>query len=93
MVYEVIPIQVDAVHVTTNATVEHWNEISLCRPRILPAPVMSLENVSEYVNKSHMVDCPRIISSDVSSTVDPNPIGAFKSYDEIEGSTLFPLPM
>ena len=93
MVCEVIPIHADVVHVTTNAIVKDWNEISLCRPRILPAPVMRVENVSTYVNKSDMVDCPRIISSDASSTVDPDPIGAFKSYDEIEGSTLFPLPM
>ena len=54
---------------------------------------MHIENVSAYVNKSHMVDCPCIISSDASSTVDPDPIGAFNSYDEIEGSTLFFLPM
>ena len=40
-----------------------------------------------------MVDCPRIISFDASSTVDPDPIDAFKSYDEIEGSTIFILPM
>ena len=93
MVCEVIPIHVDVVHVTTNVTVKHWNEISLCRPRVLPAPVMRVENVSTYVNKSRMVDCPRIISFDASSTVDPDPIDAFKSYDEIEGSTLFLLPM
>ena len=54
---------------------------------------MRVENVSTYVNKSHMVDCPRITSFDASSTVDPDPIDAFKSYDEIEGSTLFLLPM
>ena len=93
MVCEVIPVYVDVVHVTTNATVNHWNEISLCRPRILLAPVMRLENVSTYIYKSRMVDCPRIISFDASSTVDPDPIGAFKSYDEIEESTLFLLPM
>ena len=40
-----------------------------------------------------MVDCPRITSFDASSTSDPDPIDAFKSYDEIEGSTLFLLPM
>ena len=32
MVCEVIPIHVDVVHVTTNVTVKHWNEISLCQP-------------------------------------------------------------
>ena len=93
MVCEAIPIHVDVVHVTTNVIVKHWNEISLCRPRILPTPVTRVENVSTYVNKSRMVDCPRIISFDASSTVDPDPIDAFKSYDEIEGSTLFLLPM
>ena len=40
-----------------------------------------------------MVDCPRITSFDASSTADPDSIDAFKSYDEIEGSTLFLLPM
>ena len=54
---------------------------------------MRIENVSAYVKKSHMVDCPHIISSDASSAVDQDPLGAFNSYDEIEGSTLFPLPM
>ena len=54
---------------------------------------MRVENVSTYVNKSHMIDCPRIISSDASSTVDSDHIGAFKSDDEIEGSTIFPLPI
>ena len=49
---------------------------------------MRVENVSTYVNKSRMVDCPRIISFDASSTVDPDPIDAFKSYDEIQGSAL-----
>ena len=34
-VCEVIPIHVDVVHVTTNVTVKHWNEISLYRLRIL----------------------------------------------------------
>ena len=34
-----------------------------------------------------MVDCPHI-SFDASSTVDPDPIDDFKSYDEIERSTL-----
>ena len=57
MVCEVIPIHVDVVHVTTNAIVKQWNKISLCQPRILPASVMRFENVSTYVNKSHMVDC------------------------------------
>ena len=54
---------------------------------------MRVENVSTYVNKSRMVDCPRVISFDASITVDPDLIGAFKSYDEIEGSTLFLLSM
>ena len=40
-----------------------------------------------------MVDCPCVISFDASSTVDPDLIDAFKSYGEIEGSTLFLLPM
>ena len=40
-----------------------------------------------------MVDCPRVTSFDVSSTVDTDPRDAFKSYDEIEGSTLFLLSM
>ena len=66
---------------------KHWNEIYLCRPRILPAPVTHVENVSTYVSKSCMVDCPHI-SFDASSTVDPDPIDDFKSYDEIERSTL-----
>ena len=79
--------------VSTNITVKHWNEICLCQPRILPTSVTRVENVSTYINKSRMVDCPRIISFDSSSTVDPDPIDAFKSYDEIEGSTLFLLPM
>ena len=83
MVCEVIPIHVDVVHVTTNVTVKHCNEISSCRPRILPAPVTCVENVSTYVNKSRMVDCPRVTSFDASSTADPDPIHAFKSYDEI----------
>ena len=93
MICEIIPIQVDVVRVTTNVNVKHWNRISLCQPWILHASVTRVENVSTYVNKSHMVDCPCIISFDASSTVDPDPIGAFKSYDEIEGSTLFLLPM
>ena len=93
MVFEVIPIHVDVVHVTTDVTIKHWNEISLCRPRILFAALMRIENVSTYVNKSCVVDCPRITSFDASSNVDPDPIDAFKSYDELEGSTLFTLPM
>ena len=40
-----------------------------------------------------MVDCPRVTSFDACSTVDPDPIDSFKSYDEIEGSTPFLLPM
>ena len=88
-----IPIHADVAHVTTNVTVKHWNAIPLCRPSILPASVTRVENVSTYVNKSGMVDCPRITSFDASSTADPDPIDAFKSYDEIEGSTLFFLPI
>ena len=72
---------------------KHWNEISLYRPRILPAQVTRVQNVSTYVNKSRMVDCPRITSFDASIAVDPDPIDALKSYDEREGSTLFLLPM
>ena len=83
MVCEVVPVHVDAVHVTTNVIVKHWNEISLCRPRSFPAPVTHVENVSTYVNKSRMVDCPRITSFDASRTVDPDRIDAFKSYDEV----------
>ena len=52
-----------------------------------------IENVSTYVNKSCMVDCPGVNSFDASSTVDPDLKDAFKSYDEKEGSTLFLLPM
>ena len=54
---EVIPIHVDVVHVTTDAIAKHWNEISLCRPRILSAPVRHAQNVSTYVNNSDEVDC------------------------------------
>ena len=61
---EVIPIHVDAVHVTIEVTVKHWNKISLYRPTILPAPVTYIENVSTYVNKSREVDYPHIISFD-----------------------------
>ena len=93
MVCEIIPIQVDVVRVTTNVNVKHWNRISLCQPWILHASVTRVENVSTYVNKSCVVDCPRITSFDASSNVDPDPIDAFKSYDELEGSTLFTLPM
>ena len=89
---EVIPIHV-VVHVTTNVIVRHWNEISLGRPRIFPAPVTHIENVITYVSKSRKADCPRITSYDASSTADPDPIDAFKSCDEIEGSTLILLPM
>ena len=92
-VCEAIPIHDDVVHVTTDATVKHWNEISLCRPRILPAPVTHVENVSTYVNKYREGDWPRITSFDASSAPDPDPIDVLKSYDEIEGSTLFRLPM
>ena len=83
-VSEVSPIHVDVVHVTTNVIVKHWNEISLCRPRILPAPVTHVENVSTYVNKSREVDCPRIILFNAFTTADPDPIGVLKSYDEIK---------
>ena len=64
---------------TTDVTVKPWNEISLCRPRILPAPVTHVENVSTYVDKSREVDFPRVISFDVSTTADPDPIGILKS--------------
>ena len=60
-VCEVSPIHVDVVHVTTEVVAKHWNEISLCRPRILPAPVTYVENVSTYVNKSREVNCPRLM--------------------------------
>ena len=88
-----IPIHVDVVHVATNVIVKHWNEISLCRPRIFPAPVAHVENVSTYVSKSREVNCLRITSFDASSTADPDPIDVLKSYDEIEGSTSFLLPI
>ena len=55
MVWEVIPLHSDVVHVTTNVTMKHWVEISLYWPRILPAPVMSIENVSTFVNKSSVI--------------------------------------
>ena len=78
---------------TTNVIVNHWNEISWFWPKILPAPFRHVENVSTYVGKSCKVDNPRITSFDASSTADPDPIDAIKSYDEIEGSTLFLLSM
>ena len=37
-VCEVIPVHVDFPHATTDVIVKHWNEISLCRSRVLPAP-------------------------------------------------------
>ena len=89
MVCEKVPLHVDVVHVTTNVTVKYWNEISLCRHRVLPAPVTRIENVSTYVNKSCMVDCPHVTSFDLSSAVDPDFKDVFKSYDEKEGSALF----
>ena len=76
------PIHVDVVHVTTDVIVKQWNEIS----------VRQVENVSTYVNKSHEVDCPCIISFVASTTAHPDPIDILKSCDEIEGSTIFPLP-
>ena len=72
---------------------KHRNEISLCQPRILPTPVKHVENIGTYVNKSCEVNCPHIASFDASRTIDPDPIDVLKSYDEIEGSTLFLLPM
>ena len=54
---ELIQIHVDVVHVTTDTIVKSWNEISLCRPRILPAAVTHVENISPIANKSHEVDC------------------------------------
>ena len=93
MVCEIVPIHVDVVHLTTNVTVKHWNEISLCRSRTFSAPVTHVENVSTYVNKSRMIDCPRVTSFDASSTVDSDPIDAFRSDNEIEKSTLLLLPM
>ena len=92
-VCEVIPICVDVVHVTTSVIVKHWNEIFLSQCRILLAPVMHVENVITYVNKSHEIDCPHNTSFDVSTTADPDPIDFLKSYYEIEGSTLFLLSM
>ena len=47
---EVIPIRVDVVHVTADAIVKHWNEISLFQLKILSASVKQLENISIYVN-------------------------------------------
>ena len=63
------------------------------RPRILPARVTHVTNVSTFVNKSHKVDCPCASSFDVSTTADPDPMDVLKSYDEVEGSTLFIFPM
>lgn len=50
---------------------------------------MQVENVSIYVNKSLEVDSPLVVSSDVSTTADPDPIYVLKFCDEIKGSTLF----
>ena len=74
---EVSQIHVDVVHVTTDFLVKHWNEISLCRPTIIPALVTHFENVSEYVNKSREIDCPRTVSFDAFTTADPR---SFKKY-------------
>ena len=49
-------------------------------------------NASTYVSKFHDVDCPLVVSSDVSCTVDPDLIDVLKSYADIEGTT-FLLPM
>ena len=54
---------------------------------------MHIENVGTYVNKSCKVDCPHIPSFDVFSTADPDPTDGFKSYDEIDRSTLFLSPI
>ena len=62
---------------TTDVIVKHWNEISLCRARIFPA----------------CSRCPRITLFDSFSTADPDPIHILKSYHDIEGFTLFLLPM
>ena len=86
-VCEESPVHVGVVHVTTDSTVKHWNEISLCRPRILPAPITHFANASTYVNKFCEIDCLGVFSLDVSTTADPDPINVLKSYDEIEGST------
>ena len=66
----------DVVHLTTEVIVNLWNEISLCRPWILPTPVTHVENVSTHTNKSCGVDCPRIILFDASTPADPNFIEA-----------------
>ena len=68
-VCEVIPIHVDVVHVTTNVIVKHLNRMSLCRPKILPAPVTQVENVSTRVNKS----CVRLASNVLLHLVGPEP--------------------
>ena len=55
-VCEVYPNHVDVVHVTADSSMKYWNAISLCQPRILPAPVTHVANVSTNTNKCH-VDC------------------------------------
>ena len=56
--YGVDPVLVDVVHVTSDSIRKYWNEIFLCRPRILPAPFAHVANVSTHVKKSHEDDCP-----------------------------------
>ena len=52
-----------------------------------------VSNFSTYVSKSHEVNCQRVISFDASATADPVPIDVLKSYDDIEGTTLFLFPV
>ena len=76
---------------TTDSIMKHWTAISLYRPRILPTLVKCVANVNANVNKFYEVNRSRVISLDVSTIVDPDPIDLLESYDEIE--TSFPFPM
>ena len=76
-----------------DAIVKHWNEISIYRLMILPTPVKYVEKVGTYVDKSREVDSSHVISCDMSTSGNTDPIDVLKFYDEIEGSTLFLLAM
>ena len=54
---KISPIHVDVAHVTTDAIVRHWNEISLCRPRILPALVTHVGKVRRF---RKLETCPQV---------------------------------
>ena len=76
-----------------DAIVKQWNEISIYRLMILPTPVKYVEKVGTYVDKSREVDSSHVISCDMSTSGNTDPIDVLKFYDEIEGSTLFLLAM